>query len=365
MPSDFITKQTRTNCMHPGFVGGTTSLFKGLQVGRIGIRGKLYSTRRRQLWWPPLWSGKEVSQGQAKDFGRLGTLWKGKIVNSGQHIFFYFARAILFHLYINFLVGSWQFVNKVGGLSKVCPSAVKTREDQTVATNGQQASMRNDIRAIFNLILWADNMFWLLANDDIPTSTRSKYAASMTSWLNVSREKNISWRSKKPAGPRVGKYGKWSEECPGMPGMFLFTLFVTSITPQLLPPSSPPPSSTSPGLLQAKPSENPSWPIARKTTFRSLTDEGRWGQICRFGCSCSSSRLQGGGAVTIALSLPSTAVGLDGSCFPLICSQEHSIEHFNFNTSTDLQPGALILTILLFRSTVLNWILQLWEQEVA
>ena len=69
------------------------------------------------------------------------------------------------------------------------------------------------------------------------------------------------------------------------------------------------------------------------------------------------------GAVTIALSLPSTAVGLDGSCFPLICSQEHLIEHFN--TSTDLQPGALILTILLFRSTALNWILQLWEQEVA
>ena len=58
------------------------------------------------------------------------------------------------------------------------------------------------------------------------------------------------------------------------------------------------------------------------------------------------------GAVTIALSLPSTAVGLDGSCFPLICSQEHLIEHFT--TSTDLQPGALILTILLFRSTALN-----------
>ena len=71
------------------------------------------------------------------------------------------------------------------------------------------------------------------------------------------------------------------------------------------------------------------------------------------------------GAVTIALSLPSTAVGLDGSCFPLICSQEHLIEHFNFTSSTDLQSGALILTILLFRSTVLNWILQLWEQEVA
>ena len=39
------------------------------------------------------------------------------------------------------------------------------------------------------------------------------------------------------------------------------------------------------------------------------------------------------GAVTIALSLPSTAVGLDGSCFPLICSQEHLIEHFNFKTT--------------------------------
>ena len=77
MPYNFITKQNRTNCMHPGFVGGTTSLFKGLQVGRIEIRRKLYSTRRRQLWWPLLWSGKEVSQGQAKDFGRLGTLWKG------------------------------------------------------------------------------------------------------------------------------------------------------------------------------------------------------------------------------------------------------------------------------------------------
>ena len=150
----------------------------------------------------------------------------------------------------------------------------------------------------------------LFANDDIPTSTRSKYAASMTSRLNVSREKNISWRSKKPAGPRVGKYGKWSEEWPGMPGMFLSTLFVTSITPQLLPSSSLP---ASPGLLQAKPSENPSWPIARKTTFRSLTDEGRWGQICRFGCSCSSSRLQGGGQlqshlVFLALQSDSMAV---------------------------------------------------------
>ena len=57
------------------------------------------------------------------------------------------------------------------------------------------------------------------------------------------------------------------------------------------------------------------------------------------------------GAVTIALSLPSTAVGLDGSCFPLICSQEHSlclfyylgvlslIEYFNFGNRKLLREG--------------------------
>ena len=198
------------------------------------------------------------------------------------------------------------------------PECCQNQGRSNGAPNGQQASMRNDIRAIFNLILWADNMFWLLANNDIPAGMRSKYVASMTSWLNVSREKNISWRSKKPAGPRVGKYGKWSEEWPGMPGMFLSTLFVTSITPQLLPPSSPPPSSPSPGLLQAKPSENLSRSIVRKTTFRSLTDEGRWGQICRFGCSCSSSRLQGGGQlqshlVFLALQSDSMAVAFHWS----------------------------------------------------
>ena len=151
MPYDFITKQNRTNCMHPGFVGGTTSLFKGLQVGRIGIRRKLYNTRRRQLWWPPLWSGKEVSQGQAKDFGRLGTE-RGNSKLWPTHFFCILLGRFFFTFHINFLVGSWQFVNKVGGLSKVCPSAVKTREDQTVAPNGQQASMRNDIRAILALI---------------------------------------------------------------------------------------------------------------------------------------------------------------------------------------------------------------------
>ena len=161
--------------------------------------------------------------------------------------------------------------------------AVKTWEDQTVATNGQPSPRYHTRSVIITLedehkqpttmqLVVINNLISHLIRC-FPHPTQDwHYRKYDTQFEIITFFGGCCWTKR----GLVGKYGSSSlpllpgqqqqQQQPGMPGMFTSPLFVTSITPLLLPSSRSPQSKTVPKSERVECSKNSLFPA----------DEGRW-----------------------------------------------------------------------------------------